>query len=128
MSQLERAARALHAMNDRKSKPQFRCAWDDCLPAYREILMAEARAVIASIEPDDAMVEAAAKAIYEVDPAEDQETDLDGRPVGDVYPIAWESVCEFQAPAVEAYRAMARAALTAGLRALLAEGEGRTNG
>lgn len=98
MSQLERAARALHALNDAASEPKHRVTWEECLPRYREVLMAEARAVIASIEPDDAMVRAAHEAanVKGVGPSDDYCT--------------WN---------------MTEAALKAGLRALLAEGEGR---
>lgn len=68
--------------------------------------IAIARAVIASIEPDDAMVEAAAKAIYD-----DSRWSLSS---------SWDEALEGRR---EYYRCTARAALKAGLRALLAEGE-----
>lgn len=59
------------------------------------------------------MIERVARAIYEADPAEDQETDIDGRSLGKPYPIPWDSICEFDAPSVEVFRRMARAAFEA---------------
>lgn len=59
------------------------------------------------------MIEIVAKAIYEADPAEDQETDIDGRPLSKPYPISWESMSEFEGPVVEIFHKMARAAIEA---------------
>jgi hypothetical protein len=92
MSQLERAARAVQ---DAKINGQ-RIRFSD---EYAAVL---ARAVIASIEPDDAMVEAALVAYF--DDCEDWHFGMAAR--------AQEMVIDSM-----------RAALKAGLRALLAEGE-----
>ena len=57
--------------------------------------------------------EVIAAAIYALDPAEDQDLDMDYRPIGKPYPIPWEAIAEFDSPAVKAIEDDATAILAA---------------
>lgn len=58
-SMVERVARGLHAAADARMKGRFRVDWVDCLPEYRKLMLADARAAIEAMEePTAAMVEA----------------------------------------------------------------------
>lgn len=57
--------------------------------------------------------EVIAAAIYALDPAEDQDLDMDYRPIGKPHPIPWEAIAEFDSPAVKAIEDDADAILAA---------------
>jgi hypothetical protein len=63
MDMVERVAEALHKSDDARSNARFRVSWKDCLPAYQEMIRADAIAAIEAIrEPTDEMVKAGAEA------------------------------------------------------------------
>lgn len=47
---VEQMAEAIHMENDRKSEPRFRVKWDDCLPAYKKMIRAEAAAALDAVD------------------------------------------------------------------------------
>lgn len=62
-----------------------------------------------------AAVEAAKRAIYDLEPARDQETDIDGYPLGKPYIISYDDMVESYPATNEAVTEQAEAALTAAL-------------
>lgn len=60
---VERVARALHTVDDARSRPDLAVEWEACLPVYQKMKLEEARAAIDAMrEPTSAMVEAAHEA------------------------------------------------------------------
>jgi hypothetical protein len=60
MDMVERVAKALHKSDDARSNVRFRVSWEDCLPAYQEMIRADARAAIEAMrEPTPDMTWAA---------------------------------------------------------------------
>lgn len=45
MKKIEKIARAIHKINNDRSEPDFRVEWEDCMSAYREIILNEAAAL-----------------------------------------------------------------------------------
>lgn len=99
----------------------------DGSPSYREsgqydvalvcLLLNHTEEILAALSLQERMespgcVEVVAQAIYEHEPFEGQETDLDFRPVGPVYQIPWSAIVEDQV-AHDDFREKAQAAIAA---------------
>lgn len=56
---VERVARALHTVDDARSRPDLAVEWEACLPVYQKMKLEEARAAIDAMrEPTEAMMDA----------------------------------------------------------------------